>query len=84
MEPNREVLDRVRRIETRLTKIGDHMGVDTGGGKPFWNAAQKRVIIPTPNCSMGDILRAVPDELKGEEIDVFVHGEYLLTLFVDP
>lgn len=80
---DREVRDRVRRIETRLTKIGRHMGVDVGGGQPEWLDAQSRVVIPTPNCNVGDIVKVIPVEQHRKEVDVYVGSEYLLTLIID-
>lgn len=80
---DREVRDRVRRIETRLTKIGRHMGVDVGGGQPEWYDTLGRVVIPTPNCNVGDIVKVIPAERRDKEIEVYVGSEYLLTLFVD-
>jgi hypothetical protein len=80
---DREVRDRVRRIETRLTKIGRHMGVDVGGGQPEWIDDKGRVVIPTPNCNVGDIVKAIPADRRDKEIKVYVGDEYLLTLFVD-
>lgn len=80
-----EVRDRVRRIETRITKVAEHFGIDVGGGKPVWDDATGRIVIPTPNCSIGDVLKAIPDNhRRDKDIDVFVKGDYLLTLFVDP
>ena len=43
----REVRDRMRRVETRVTKIGRFLGVDVGGGQPIWRAHDKTVLIPT-------------------------------------
>jgi hypothetical protein len=78
-----EVRDRVRRIETRITKVAEHFGIDVGGGKPAWDDSRGAVTIPTPNCSIGDILKAVPEGRRHTEIKVYVHGSYLFTLFVD-
>jgi hypothetical protein len=49
-DPTRETLDRVRRIETRLTKVAQHFDIDVGGGRPVWDDGD--VIIPSPNCSI--------------------------------
>jgi hypothetical protein len=79
----REILDRTRRIETRITKIGRAMGIDVGGGKPIWIADSARIIIPSPNCSVGAIIDAIPVGRRSEEVDVFINDEYMLTLFID-
>lgn len=83
MSELREVLDRTRRIETRVTKIGRAMGVDVGGGRPVWIQDSARVIIPSPNCSVGAIIEVVPVDRRGEDIDVYINEEYMFTLFVD-
>jgi hypothetical protein len=83
MMHDREIVDRVRRIETRITKIGEHLDVDVGGGKPVWDSPSGRVVIPTPNCSIGAVLKVIPEDRRTKEVDVFVKGDYLLTLFVD-
>ena len=78
-----EILDRTRRTETRVTKIGRAMGIDVGGGRPVWIEDSSRVIIPSPNCSVGAITEVVPASRRGEDVDVYVNEEYLFTLFVD-
>jgi len=83
MEHDRELVDRVRRIETRVTKIGRHFGIDVGGGRPIWDP-RGRVVIPSPNCSVGDILKTVPDASRSGEVDVYVGDEYMMTLYIDP
>ena len=80
----KEIVDRVRRIETRVTKMGHAMGVDVGGGRPIWNAAQKRVLLPSPNCSIGECLAVIPEKLRDEEVDFYIGTQYLCTVFVDP
>lgn len=82
-DPNlREVVDRVRRIETRVTKIGEHFDIDVGGGKPMWRDG--KVIVPSPNCSVGAILKIIPESVGAQDVDVYIKGDYLFTLFVDP
>jgi hypothetical protein len=78
-----EVLDRSRRIETRITKIGRAMDVDVGGGRPVW--VDGRVTVPTPNCSIGECLKAVPGDWdQSEEIEVFTGDDYLFSFFIEP
>jgi hypothetical protein len=84
MMHDKEILDRVRRTETRVTKIGRALGIDVGGGKPEWDDSEGRVTIPTPNCSIRDILAVIPEGRRAFEIDVYAGDDYLLTLFVDP
>lgn len=82
-EAVKEILDRVRRTETRVTKMGHAMGVDVGGGRPIWNAAQKRVMLPSPNCSIGECLAIIPAESKSEDVDLYIGAQYLCTIFID-
>ncbi len=79
----REILDRTRRIETRITKIGNAMGVDVGGGKPSWNAARRRVDLPSPNCSLSECIAVIPAEMRGAGIRLYVGNQYLTTMTVD-
>jgi hypothetical protein len=76
----REIVERVRRIETRVTKIGQAMGVDVGGGKPVW--FDGKIGAPSPNCSIGDLLRTIPAG-HDKDVDVYVHDDYLFTMYVD-
>lgn len=83
-EDIREVRDRMRRVETRVTKIGRFLGVDVGGGKPVWQPGDQSIMIPTPNCAVGEILHAIPDDCRKGNVDVYVNDDYLFTLFIDP
>lgn len=78
-----EVRDRVRRIETRLTVLAKTLGVDVGGASVLWNGDAERVQVSTPNCSLAEILRAIPRHLQGDDADVYVGGQYLATVFTD-
>jgi hypothetical protein len=82
MEPERETLERVRRIETRITKIGNSLGIDVGGGKPVWHP-EGRILLPSPNCSLGEVLKAIPDSERDNDVDIYVAGDYLATIFID-
>jgi hypothetical protein len=82
-EATQEVLDRVRRIETRVTKLGDHFGIELGGSRPSWSDGS--IYLPTPNCSIGSIVNLIPQGWPRQDgIDVFVGRDYLMTLYVDP
>jgi hypothetical protein len=82
MMHEKEIVDRTRRIETRLTKIGRAMGIDVGGGQPTWDDEHRRVVLPTPNCSVESMLKIIPPGVA-EDVDVYVHSEYLFSLFID-
>lgn len=75
-----EILDRVRRTETRVTKIGNHLGIDVGGGKPAWDSGQCRVVLPTSNCSLRECVEVIPEKFSGRPIDVYVGNEHFTTI----
>lgn len=60
----KEIVDRLRRIETRFTKYLESRGFDTGVKRPVFRDGE--VIIPSLSCSLRDILSAVPDGHLGE------------------
>lgn len=80
MEPGQEMLDRVRRIETRVTKIGNAMGVDVGGGKPAWDVGRCRVTLPSPNCSIREIVEVIPERFAGHPVSVYVGDDHFTTV----
>jgi hypothetical protein len=75
-DPVDEILSRVRRIETRTTIIGRHLGADVGGGKPEWHNG--KIIVPTPNCSLGELMKVIPSDWRGR-FEVRVNDDYLFT-----
>jgi len=70
-----EMLDRSRRIETRVTKIGNFIGADVGGGKPVWD--RDRVQIPSRNCSIGDVIAVVPADQRHRSVPVYIGDDYV-------
>ena len=78
-----EVRDRVRRIETRLTVLAKGLGIDVGGAAIVWSAETKRVQVSTPNCSLAEIMRAVPLDRQGHHVDIYLGCQYLATVFAD-
>lgn len=82
---DQELLDRTRRIETRITRIGNHLGIDVGGSKPTWDPERQAIVLPTPNCSISDCLAIIPAEIgPGMTVDVFIADQYLTTLCKRP
>lgn len=74
-EFEQEMLDRSRRIETRLTKIGIAQGVDMRSSKPIWR--NNRIDIPSRNCSIGDIMQAIPLDQRHRQFPVYIGGDYI-------
>lgn len=58
---DKEVRDRVRRIETRLTKLLRHLGLDEQGSMPEWNDSQENVQVPSTAVALKDVIAAIPD-----------------------
>lgn len=80
-DANREVLDRVRRIETRLTKYLEAQGFDTGAVKPVWRDGV--VYLPSGACSIHDILRATPPNWpKDAPIAIAVRGSKVCSILL--
>lgn len=78
----KQIADRARRTETRVTMIAHHLGVDAGGEKPTWEDGN--LFIPSPMCSLKDCIAAVPGHFR-EGVDVFVRDgkgreDYLTSL----
>lgn len=82
MTESSELLDRVRRIETRVTKIGHHMGVDVGGGRPSWDERRGRIMLPSPNCSISECINVVPRGHPPGLVDVYIDEQHICALSV--
>jgi hypothetical protein len=53
-----EVLQRARRIETRLTRLLETEGIQTGIQRPWW--MDDRVMIPSPMTTLDAVLKCIP------------------------
>jgi hypothetical protein len=54
-----EILQRSRRIETRLTRLLETEGIQTGIQRPWW--MDDRVMIPSPMTTIDAILKVIPE-----------------------
>lgn len=54
-----EVLQRARRIETRLTRLLETEGIQTGIQRPWW--MDDRVMIPSPMTTIDAVLKVIPE-----------------------
>lgn len=77
----REIADRARRTETRVTKIANHFNVEAGGDKPVFHAQTGEIDVPSRRVSLEDVLNAVPHGHTGR-VDVCCGRDFLVTLFV--
>lgn len=76
-----EVVDRCRRMETRLTKYLESQGFETGTKKPVWRDGT--IQAPSIDCSMRDLLRCVPlDWPLDDEIFVSVKGQLMMSILL--
>lgn len=69
----KEIQDRARRIETRLTKFMEQQGFDTGVARPWFHDG--RVRIPSRASSIIDILGVIPAEWVEQEVEIFEQDE---------
>lgn len=60
-----EVLERIRRIETRVTHGFQALGVDTRSQKPVFDYDSGCLTIPSMHSSLKEILAAIPVEWHG-------------------
>jgi hypothetical protein len=72
-----EMKDRLRRMETRLVKLFEHLGLDTERKLPDYGSGV--VNIPSMMTSIEDIMRALPEGTK-LPINVFHKKQYVVTL----
>jgi len=80
-DDEKEMLDRLRRIETRLTSFLHSQGVNTNSAMPVFSG--NCVTIPSMACSLKDILGAIP-EGYGMSINVIHADEHVATLYMVP
>jgi exonuclease VII large subunit len=77
-DPLQEILDRTRRIETRMTRFLEERGFDTKVQRPAWSDGV--VTIPTLGASLKDILSVIPRRWT-KEVEVECDGESVITLY---
>lgn len=80
MAAHTEEIDRLRRIETKLTKLLNAQGLNAYADEPTYS--NKVLHVPTSNISLKDCLAAIPDGPRDFAVPVHVHGEVLCYLGV--
>ena len=79
----KEVLDRLRRIETRLSRYLADNGFDLQGEKPQLDPELKVLTVPSRKVSLEDCLAAASGEVPGTTVLVVLSdGEPLAGLVV--
>ncbi len=83
----KETRDRTLRIETKLTKLAEQLGVYTGSARPRWDEGS--IYLPSPACSIKDCLDVIPRTWDREvEIDVYCINDrskqcdYIMSFFM--
>jgi hypothetical protein len=71
-----EIADRARRIETRVTKVANHLGIDAGGEKPQLRG--NMLFIPSLKVSLQDIIDVIGN--TSEAIAIHCGDDYLVTV----
>lgn len=78
-----EAVDRLRRIETRLTSYLVKQGESVKGqAQPYWSVKDECVVVPHLDCTLGKCMGLVPPGLSG---DVYVRTEdykYIATIHI--
>ena len=64
-----EIQDRLRRIETRLTKYMQERGFETQAQVPIYGGSNDRISIPSLDVRLKDVLAAIPDGEDSPEPD---------------
>lgn len=78
-----EMKDRLRRMETRLVKLFEHLGFDTERKKPTWR--DFKLEVPSMQVSLEDMLGAVPPTVERHSyIEVMHKGKSVATLYYAP
>jgi hypothetical protein len=77
-----EIVDRVRRIETRFTKFMEAQGFDTQVAKPIWITVGQEgyILAPSPAVALREILDVIPKDFTGLMIPVKVGADLILTI----
>ena len=71
-----EVAGRSRRLETKVTKIANHLGVEAGGARPVW-VSPGRIEIPSRDCSIQQCLAVVPGSWI-EDVRVYIKNDFVM------
>lgn len=72
-----EVLDRVRRIETRVTKMAIAMGLPNQAQRPVFSAG--RIHITSPHTSLHELRTAIPEGWTGL-VEIYIGNDHVSTL----
>jgi len=78
----KEVVDRCRRMETRLTKFLESQGFDTQVKRATWKD-DRTITVPSPSVSLKEVMTTIPSTWPPEDgIRVEHKGETIAWVFV--
>lgn len=76
-----EIFDRTKRIETRTTKVANHLGIETGATRSKYENGQLQVT--SRKVSLDELMSLIPPNQKHEIVDVVCNGDLLATITVE-
>lgn len=77
----KEILDRCRRIETRLTRWLEQQGFDTRSMRPIWRRGT--VHIHSLDTSVRDILSVVPKDWNDRDpVLIYLQDRFVVEIFL--
>lgn len=80
---DQELIQRVRRIETRLTRLLIGLGIETEAKRPVFDAGsiggQARLTLPSHHCSIKEVMSAVPKGFA-EPVELYVGDDRVASL----
>lgn len=80
----KEVMERLRRVETRLTKYMEAQGFDTQTKKPVWMGVGV-IEVPTDGVTLRAVKEIVPADWPPEdEITVRCNGRFVIAFYHKP
>lgn len=74
----REIINRLTRIETRLTRFLTEQGFETGARKPLLNG--DAIIAPSNQTSLASLLEVAANGNSDDGYDVYVDGKFICSI----
>lgn len=78
-DPQQEILERARRIETRVTRMMHALGVPSESQKAKFDESAGTLLVTSPHASLRECLLAIPETVEGT-VDVYVGSDYVATI----
>ena len=77
-----EILDRSRRIESRLTSFIAKSGFSTGGKRPEWDRIDETIVVPSREIALIEVINAIPSRIT-KDVPVIFAGRTICTINVN-